>query len=54
MRGMAYAGGRQGQGIFLSKGRTVARDTPETLLPKKSGGEKGVGVLWLIKRAWPP
>lgn len=34
MRGMAYAGGRQDQGIFLGKGRMVARDTRETLLPK--------------------
>ncbi len=42
MRGMPYAGGRQGQGIFLSKGRTVARNTPETLLPKSLA----------VKKAW--
>lgn len=39
---MAYAGGRQGQGIFLSKGRMVARDSPETLLPKNLA----------VKKAW--
>lgn len=42
MRGMAYADGRQGQGTFLSNGKTVARDTPETLLPKNL----------VVKKAW--